>query len=230
MSVLSVDNSVKLTNKKTLPVKLIIKLKMTLIACMCVITLLLSDYVLMPSAEKFGESDLLPELPQLFKRKPSSVFGSNVIAQYKQFVKPEKADVVVDESKLDNTLAQHLSIEQQKQQTGLLRQLYIGNVVYRLSGIVKSTNSHNQYKAALSLTYVGKATDQTNLVTGTTDGNNTVEKDQQNNQQKPYVTLTQGDRLNIYMVESITNTRIVLNDNGRRLWLALFTPAETSEN
>lgn len=188
------------------------------------------DYMLAPSAEQFGESDLLPELPQSFKLMPSSTLGGEVIAQYNQFVKPEVPDVVVDENEPDSTIEEHLSIEQQKNQSGLLHQLYIGNVVYRLSGIVKSTNSHNQYKAALSLTYVDTATNQVNLAIESTEENDVVETSLKNDQQKTYVTLAQGERLNFYVVESISNRRLVLNDDGRKLWLELFIPTEKSEN
>jgi len=226
MSALSIDNPIELNSNNKWPAKFVTKFKTLLIAFASVVIFLVIDYMLSPSAEQFGESDLLPELPLSFKTKSPAMQGSSVIAEYKQFVKPEVAEVIVAENELENNLAQHPSIEQQQKQSGLLRQLYIGNVVYRLSGIVKSTNSQNQYKAALSLTYVDIVTNQVNLPIGSADINETVEKDQQ----KPYVTLVQGERLNSYVVESISNRRIVFNDNGRKLWLELFIPTETSEN
>ena len=224
MSVLSFDNAVDSDSHNKLPTMFATKLKTVLMALACVITLLLVDYMLSPSAEQFGESDLLPELPQSFKAKASATLGEQVIAQYNQFEKTEVAEVVED--KQNSTTEQHLSIEQQNKQSGLLRQLYMGNVIYRLSGIVKSTNANNQYKAALSLTYLDTAPER--LAIEVNDSNESEQK--VDKKDKPYVTLVQGERLNKYVVESVSHKRIVLNDNGRRLWLELFLQSETSEN
>ncbi|MGI2113423.1 hypothetical protein ACRN9G_07455 [Shewanella frigidimarina] len=225
MSVLSVNDSVELNSNNKSPSKMYTNLKILLIAFICLIILLVVDYMLAPSAEQFGESDLLPTLPLSSNTSPSAKLGVGVITEYSQFEKPEAADVVTDESELDDNTSTHLSLEEQKTQSGLLRQLYIGNLVYRLSGIVKSTNSTDQYKAALSLTYLETPIKDIVKVTDNNDSEDTRQK-----QQKTYVTLAKGEQLSIYTVESVSHKRIVLNDNGRKLWLELFMQSTASEN
>lgn len=210
------------------------KLKWLGLGLVLLFALLVIDYFVNQSDEQFGESDLLPELPIETQMKQSSAGEAEVLDLYSQFDRPE----VVETGKEDEStvaVVDSMSLAEQNQQSGLLSKLYIGDAIYRLSGIVRSGNDRSgESRAALSVSYTqqpaGSVTEigevdeidaaaSTEIVDSSTPAT-----------RKTNISLFKGDNLGPYRVESIDSRRMVLVDNGRRLWLELFVPKRVKQD
>lgn len=179
--------------------------------------LLATDYLVNKSSGQLKQSSLIPELPKLTQTSVDLIAGSDVLTLYSQFDQPKVEEVATaDEANAANQ-EQAMSLAEQNQQSGLLDKLYIGDAIYRLSGIVKS----GDYKAALSIRYVA-AVEQL-------EDNSTENSSVASERRSRHVSLFVGEKLAQYQVESISNKRLVLNDNGRRLWLELFVPTSVNK-
>lgn len=168
---------------KTLPV----------LALACV--LLFIDIALNRPDSAAAAAEILPRLPQARLQSNSSAEADAILALYQQFDAP----VVIDTPDPD-TSAQSTGVlnhEQQDLQQGLLRALYIGDKVYRLTAVV------NQRQAIANLT-----------VTTVTAPDAPPQR----------LALQKGDTLHHYEVVSLTAHRITLRHQQRELWLQLFTP------
>ena len=186
------------------------KAKWVVVAVVVLLVMLTMDYVTNKPNAQFTESDLLPELPIESQLDHSDKLNNVVTALYSQFDQPEEKGLTDAELDAAKNAEDSMSLTEQKQQSGLLKKLYIGDAIYRLSGIVKST----KFKAVLSVTY-----NNSKLTSADSASNETSDS-----AEKPYVTLYQGDNLSPYYVATITEKSIVLTDGSRTLWLALFTP------
>ncbi|GIU49865.1 hypothetical protein TUM4438_34390 [Shewanella sairae] len=194
----------------------------------CLIFLLLmviSDYLFYKSSGQLKESNLLPQLPQVNQSVSTAHSGLDVLSLYSQFDQPKAEVVEVVDDKSNQIEEQSMSLELQNQQSGLLDKLYIGDAIYRLSGIVQT----DKYKAALSVRYLQQAGEASANPIGKLDvaeldstGANVAKGSQ-------HMSLYVGGKLAHYQVESIDSKRLVLNDNGRRLWLQLFVPTRINK-
>lgn len=188
------------------------KLKWIVFSLVLLFSLLVIDYFANQSNVQFVESDLLPELPTYNQLEYQGSGDTQVIDLYDQFDQPKVVEQdEVDESTVE--IVDSMSLAEQNRQSGLLSKLYIGDAIYRLSGIVTS----GQYQAALSISY-------TQVVTESGPELAEVNQDQLVQLRKTNISLLKGDNLGPYMVESVSGKRLTLVDKGRRLWLELFVP------
>ncbi|WP_394146922.1 hypothetical protein [Shewanella atlantica] len=204
------------------------KLKWLGLALILLLILLVIDFFVNQSAKQFAESDLLPELPIETQMKQDQGSETKVLDLYSQYDLP-KADEVEKEDESTTDVVDTMSLAEQNRQSGLLSKLYISDAIYRLSGIVRSGRvKSGDFKAALSVSYTQLRTDSEKEVeqlgAGThlqSDANLTTRA------RKTNISLSKGDKLGPYRVESVDSRRLVLADNGRRLWLELFVPIQT---
>lgn len=188
------------------------KLKWIVFSFVLLFSLLVIDYFANQSNVQFVESDLLPELPTYNQLEYQGSVDTQVIDLYDQFDQPKVVGQdEVDESTVE--MVDSMPLAEQNRQSGLLSKLYIGDAIYRLSGIVVS----GQYQAALSISH-------TQVVTESGLELAEVNQDQLVQLRKTNISLLKGDNLGPYMVESVSGKRLTLVDKGRRLWLELFVP------
>lgn len=193
--------------------------------------LLIIDYVINQSGGQQGDSDLLPELPIETQMKQSNGGEEVVLDLYSQFDLPKAADVAGVDKEDESTaeVIDSMSLAEQNQQSGLLSKLYIGDAIYRLSGIVRSGNyKSGESRAALSVSYTQVPADSEESASESTDATQGRLSEGSSTQSpqtgKTNMSLFKGDNLGPYLVESVDSRRLVLVDNGRRLWLELFVP------
>ncbi|QYK00280.1 hypothetical protein [Shewanella psychrotolerans] len=206
------------------------KLKWVGVSLILLFALLVIDYFFNQSDEQFAESDLLPELPVEIQLKQSSESESEIIALYNQFDLPEVVEADKEDESTEEVI-DSMSLAEQNQQSGLLSKLYIDDAIYRLSGIVSAgeyrteNDKPGESRAALSVSYTQQPVDSISTVkendseVSAQDGENVSPLIRKTN-----ISLSKGDNLGPYRVESIDSRRLVLVDNGRRLWLELFVP------
>ena len=208
------------------------KLTWVAISLILLLALLVIDYFINQSDEQFRESDLLPELPVEIQMKQSSGDEIEVIGLYSQFDQP-KVDEADKEDESATAVIDSMSLAEQNKQSGLLSKLYIGDAIYRLSGVVRSGEyrsehvNSGEYRAVLSISYTQQPIDSD---MGADKIDVSVRKesgeDFSTRMRKTNISLFKGDNLGPYSVESVERHRLVLVDNGRRLWLELFVPAQ----
>lgn len=141
------------------------------------------------------DSDMVPPLPKINNSERNLRKPAATIALYSQF-DTLKSDTDVKPENEQDIQSSGLTAEEQEQQQGLLRQLYIDNEVYRLSAVV----NQRQYTANLTVTDVTSPEAPPRRLA-----------------------LKAGDKLHQYDVESVTAKRITLRHQQRELWLQLFT-------
>ncbi|WP_337841047.1 hypothetical protein [Rheinheimera sp.] len=158
------------------------------------LALVLMDLWLSRPELRDPRSDLLPVLPI---NKVAPVPGSHDVVQ--QLISQlEQSDIT--EVEAEDNKDKGMSLEQQQQQQGLLKELYIGDKVYRLTAIVRQAG---RYKAVLSV------------------GDNKAATAARPSR----LTLQQGDMLDGYQVIELGGKRLTLALQQRTLWLELFAPA-----
>ncbi|GIU46050.1 hypothetical protein [Shewanella algidipiscicola] len=199
------------------------KLTWVAISLVLLFALLVIDYFINQSDEQFRESDLLPELPVEIQMKQSSGDEIEVIGLYSQFDQPKVVEVK-KEVKLTTNIIDSMSLVEQNKQSGLLSKLYIGNAIYRLSGVVQA----GEYKAAFSVSYTQAP--ESRVVSESDANEDRLREKVQQKVGKTNISVFKGDLLGPYTVESIDSRRVVLVDNGRRLWLELFAPLLTKQD
>ena len=160
--------------------------------------LLIADTMLNRPDTSSATSDLLPQLPPA--RSQGTVRAENNIT--KLFAAFDQTPAAIEEPVERATNEVIPDLAAQAQQQGLLRELYIDNFRYRLSGII------NQQGFYANLT----VTDLTQ-----SDAPSTRE------------TLKTGDQLGPYLVVSVTARQLRLQQNNRQLWLQLFVPASEAK-
>lgn len=206
------------------------KLKWCGLGLVLLFALLVIDYLVNQSDEQFGESELLPELPAETQITHRSDGETEVINLYSHFDLPS----VVEIDKEDKSTAEvidSMSLAEQNQQSGLLDKLYIGDAIYRLSGIVSAgeyrsgNDKSGESKAALSVSYTQLPVDSVSTAKEIdTEASAQGSENVSPLIRKTNISLFKGDNLGPYRVESVDSRRLVLVDNGRRLWLELFVP------
>ncbi|NRD74685.1 hypothetical protein HQQ94_15940 [Shewanella sp. VB17] len=201
------------------------KLKWLGLGLLLLLTLLMIDYSINQSDGQWVESTLLPELPSITYLTDPLNDATEVLALYHRFDQSEVAEV--DEaSLLTEDLVDSMPLAEQNKQSGLLSKLYIGNRIYRLSGIVRADNVQSgEYKAALSVSY-SQALPQKEQTASEVEvaGVSLTNTGSSALSDNTYMSLIKGDELSPYQVELVDNRRLVLTDNHRRLWLELFVP------
>ncbi|MFC4656851.1 hypothetical protein ACFO3I_17670 [Rheinheimera marina] len=157
------------------------------------LALVLMDLWLSKPELRDPRSDLLPVLP-INKVAPQP--GSNDVVQQliNQLEQPD-----VTEREAEDNKDKGLSLEQQQQQQGLLKELYIGDNVYRLTAIVRQGGRH---KAVLSV--------------------RSVQAEQGAKAER--LELNAGDEIKGYQVSELSAKRLTLTQKERRVWLELFVP------
>ena len=157
------------------------------------LALVLMDLWLSKPELRDPRSDLLPVLP-INKVAPQP--GSNDVVQQliNQLEQPD-----VTEREAEDNKDKGLSLEQQQQQQGLLKDLYIGDNVYRLTAIVRQGG---RYKAVLSV--------------------RSVQAEQGAKAER--LELNAGDEIEGYQVSELSAKRLTLTQKERRVWLELFVP------
>lgn len=167
--------------------------KLILVSILVLLAVVVDVFINFPS-DNVTTSDLLPEIPVRNAAQNPESAAQAVLSLYSQFDMPIAVEVEQPEAQQKTDT---LTLEQQEQQKGLLRALYINNERYRLNAII----NQQQFVASLSVT----------------DANDieAVSKRLQ---------LRAGDKLYHYEVVSVTARRITLRHEERELWLQLFTP------
>jgi hypothetical protein len=146
------------------------------------------------------DSDMVPQLPPSERAMLNLHEPAKVLALYSHFdVLKSDSDIHSEDPKSQQQAG--LSAEEQELQQGLLRQLYIGNEVYRLSAVV----NHRQYMANLTVT------------------------DASSPKTPPRrLGLKAGDKLQQYEVVSVGAKRITFRHQQRELWLQLFNAEQAA--
>lgn len=147
---------------------------------------------LLPSTES-SEDSSMPAVMPLARPMPSTLLVQS-IADFKASIAMANA---VEQNVDDVSPVEGMSAEEQAQQRGLLQQLWIGDLRYRLVGIF-SVQHDSQHFAVLSAQ----------------EGNSSQQASRQ---------LTVGNELSGYLVTEISTTSIVLqSQDGRSITLRLF--------
>lgn len=161
-------------------------------ALVFVMLLLVAEYFWHQAETDTVSSDLLPALPQSLATDAVQTAAS--LQAFTSYDQPAEVITAAETVNRDT-----MSAEQQAQQQGLLRKLYIDDKVYQLSAILR----HQQLVAVLSVSSA----------------------DVENSQ---HLALKQGDTLAQYQIVALTERRLTLRQGERELWLELFIPSDTT--
>lgn len=195
------------------------KLVWLLAALISVTLIIMFDYFIYYSNGTQERSGLLPKLPAFESHKQMD--GDKKSSLMDLYANYDNEKVMLPEQAPESTSnIEHMPLEEQLLQTGLLSRLYIDDGIYRLSGIVKSgiygerESQKSKYKAILSVVYADAIKGGGKQVEGAEFTRDTR------------VAIRSGDTLGAYIVESVDSKRLVLAQGERRLWLELFVSVD----
>jgi hypothetical protein len=182
--------------------KLIIQQKwLLLMSVLLLLSLLIVDPILNMESEAQGKLNQLPILPvysaeRADKEETDSKVINNILAMF---------EVKDDKNSGNNNSAQFMPNEQQLQQQGLLKQLYIGQKRYMLNAIISDRANgrpvDKSYQAILNVF------------------------DAEQNSTKT-INVSQGEKIADYSITELNNISIYLQQDQRKIELRLFQPTE----
>jgi len=160
------------------------------------IGLLALDWLVNKPVMKDPKADLIPELPAI-QASANSGDDASVRDLLASLTKPKAMQV-----EPPRTEELGMNAEEQLNQRGFLKELYVGDKVYRLVAIIKSKG---RYQAVLSVRLVSETS-------GTSHDRISVEV---------------SDEIDDYQVVELEAKKIMLIQQDRKVWLELFAPAQT---
>lgn len=164
------------------------------------LSLLIVDPILNMESEAQSNLNQLPTLPnytteQVKNEEADSKVINNILAMFKNG----------DKNSVDNNKSQVMPNEQQLQQQGLLKQLYIGQKRYMLNAIISDRANgkpiDKSYQAILNVF------------------------DAEQNSTKT-INVSQGEKIVDYSIIELNNISIYLQQDQRKIELRLFQPTE----